>query len=151
MDEVEDDELSRLRARIQKIERDGFHICADGKKRDYGSLLCSRCRGIWSVPNAISTEPLRFYYRVRWPHPGVWCPLGKITVRPMIRVFAQNTETIPFREIDEWASRITDATYEEAAQRLCRSIFWQYAKQMNSRVLVRVGEPSLWADSYLPL
>ena len=84
-----------------------------------------------------------FYYRTRWDEDQLFCPLGRVYVRPHVRVWTVDCEIIPFREINKMMKDIPVATYEDAARRLAQMIHEAYGGKL---IKVRVGEQGLWGQ-----
>jgi len=84
----------------------------------------------------------RMYYRTYWPSQGLYCPLGRIMCYPIIRVWAVGSQTIPFREVDNYARTISRATYEDAAQKIAKYLVANYGGQ----ITVRIRDRHFWTD-----
>lgn len=87
----------------------------------------------------------RMYYQTTWPKSALYCPLGKRRFQPNIEVWAIDSATIPYREIDKLAGSLTTGTYEDAAEYLAKGILAAYG----GKIRVRVGEPNFWAETAL--
>lgn len=83
------------------------------------------------------------HYQTTWPAAGLFCPLGRIRVRPMIWVWSRGAAVWPFREIDAEAAAISTATYESAAETLATRM----QQRFGGRWTVRVGEEMFWAQA----
>ena len=87
-------------------------------------------------------ERRRFYYKTEWPKSGLFCPIGKTMGQPKVRVSATNARKMSFSTVDDMIARIGIATYEDAAERLCKQLNVKYG----GCIRVWIGEKGLWSD-----
>lgn len=87
-------------------------------------------------------ERRRFYYKTQWPKSGLFCPVGKTMSQPRVRVSAVNARPMSFKTVDDMIARIGFASYEEAAERLCKQLNAKYG----GHIRVWIGEDGLWSD-----
>ena len=87
-------------------------------------------------------ERRRFYYRTQWCKSGLFCPVGKTMSQPFVRISAVNARPMSFKTVDDMITRIGFATFEEAAERLCKQLNAKYG----GLIRVWIGEKGLWSD-----
>jgi hypothetical protein len=87
-------------------------------------------------------ERRRFHYRTQWPKTGLFCPIGKTMSQPSVRISAVNARPMSFKTVDGIIARIGFATFEDAAERLCKQLNTKYG----GYIRVWVGEKGLWSE-----
>ena len=83
------------------------------------------------------------YYKTK--HLGIYCTLGKVWCYPPIRVFTEDSSTIPYEEVDCIANSITMGTYEDCSKRVCQELHRRYG----GKIRVRVGDSKFYAETII--
>lgn len=87
-------------------------------------------------------ERRRFHYKTQWPKTGLFCPMGKTLNRPKVRISAVNARPMSFKTVDDIIARIGIASFEDAAERLCKQLNDKYGGYTR----VWIGEDGLWSE-----